>query len=1622
MRPAPVIVLAAALAVMVTGESKVVSGKKDDSSGQTLPGTRPSDSGSDEIPPAADTNPAGEVRAATALQPQFVVPDNGEPVGLLVNSGVPRRDISVDGDTEPTAASRGDGPVSPGRHGPSAAARTDLYGLLSGPEVTAKDAEQLQSVGSLAAQRRSGDASARRAQADSDPRSRGRLLSLIDGVYQESLDGDGNTTYITPLDRVSEEPFELSVRRYSRFVESRAQRGGRMHAEEDLEDLLQRLRGRLNLQESNGSSAGESGDLHRIHRERSHTNLETADALVKTKLGEGNIVDESIDLAPLILFDSKSETGSPPSFEQTEQIHDDKYESDLDSSDEYYEDVNADHEYEDYQYDTYTEYDHGQELSDNDVAENSRALEGLENKASLDTDYSNAKAEQDSGFFVLPPAEKNERPTEGHDEPTIIESPFDDDTHSKESKSNTESPASTVKRKLFDKDEERKNHVDTNEKITSRRHVNNLAELPETLQPPLDDKSESYLQFDPEAQTVQESVPSLHEHTDNVLVTAESVDVSDTEKHSDDGRYSGGADEKSRRLPEYETHAEISLRGGIESSDPQAEGYGPAKPSSIYKPSNDTELHNVTKPEDVASEQAPQRAVTPRSLDQEDLSLYNSPPISATDKSSERAEPRLIEPWEPPKQQPRIRIHLPFVQEETIIQFHPPDRHNYGPPKGVASTSSKPMTHSSHPSRTRGSAAKTKNSPPPALRNPGRSPSDGHIAKGSPVPSHLLPKEHRVVPQRPQQVKRPRPSASVHKPPKPSVSDTTHRPLAHTTLRQSVHKPHHRPTTSHPKPSLRPAWLDVPREVLPLAGPSDTYADLPYDPATELSFDPVRLTTTSPEYFPVYPPTHPHSAANEDEEQSSYSQVESSPTPHGPTHTETSYVSPIPVKLKPTEPSSYVSLQPNPLYVSNNPSASPSYVPPAPTPSYTSTTPTPSYSPPTSYTSPKPITVHTSPNPISSYASPTPSPSYVPPTPTPEYIRPHIPPAHASSVHPIPKPHLVNLPHSEIVHPVPGHQDPHPLPGHPKPHPPVVLPPPAIRNYAVPSVDKLSERPLPRVPASSHIQGHEEPPVFAHPATVPDVPPPHPGHVEQPVRNYVRAPSDRLVQKPAPPAAHTPSPDQPGHSIRNYVTPPSHELAQKKPTAVSAPHPPEIHTADPPVRNYAVTAKGHQEKRPHLVLAQPSNQAAIGHTNRNHQPPGDGADRRTAEQDPVEPHIVVGTLERPADGTEDAGDNQLESSYSSLESEPRQTVGDDHELPQLQQHHQEQEQNHQHDEPQEAQQQGDSETSPHQLPEASSSDTHRPQRPQRQGTTIIDVLEAADSRLLLKLMDLSGMRELLEATGPYTLFAPSERALGELLHRLGGVDTILDTMGKDSLLKLLQYHVLRGYALLEDMEHELLARTLEGSHLRINRYDTYDNVYGSANITTANGERLVRAELAADNGLVHFIEGVLAPPPADLVRTLSRDPRGRFSVLIEAVKLAGLQELLADTTAGPLTLLAPTNVAFTQLPAEQLRRLLRDRRRLRQLLLGHVLVGSVYSSGLQPFQELETLAGSTVRVFSDTGEQWTSVFARVSLPSSIGHPAVSMKVDNALVIVPDVTAGNGVVHAIDAVLGLPEER
>jgi uncharacterized surface protein with fasciclin (FAS1) repeats len=122
------------------------------------------------------------------------------------------------------------------------------------------------------------------------------------------------------------------------------------------------------------------------------------------------------------------------------------------------------------------------------------------------------------------------------------------------------------------------------------------------------------------------------------------------------------------------------------------------------------------------------------------------------------------------------------------------------------------------------------------------------------------------------------------------------------------------------------------------------------------------------------------------------------------------------------------------------------------------------------------------------------------------------------------------------------------------------------------------------------------------------------------------------------------------------------------------------------------------------------------------------------------------------------------------------------------------------------------------------------------------------------------------------------------------------------------------------------------------------------------------------------------------------------TVLETAVIAAGLTETLSG--AGPFTVFAPTDDAFAALPAGLLDELLLDPTgQLTQILLYHVVGASAMSSTLTNGQVIETLHGNNITIsITDQG-----VF-----------------VNEARVSVADITAINGVVHVIDAVL-VPQE-
>jgi len=135
------------------------------------------------------------------------------------------------------------------------------------------------------------------------------------------------------------------------------------------------------------------------------------------------------------------------------------------------------------------------------------------------------------------------------------------------------------------------------------------------------------------------------------------------------------------------------------------------------------------------------------------------------------------------------------------------------------------------------------------------------------------------------------------------------------------------------------------------------------------------------------------------------------------------------------------------------------------------------------------------------------------------------------------------------------------------------------------------------------------------------------------------------------------------------------------------------------------------------------------------------------------------------------------------------------------------------------------------------------------------------------------------------------------------------------------------------------------------------------------------------------------PPDFDTVADIvATSPQ--LSLLAVLIQEAGLTEVLGSETSEPITLFAPTDEAFDALPADEFARLRSDPELLTKVLSHHALAGDVRVADLVD-GELVTMDGGTVEIATNGTE---------------------ISVSGATVITSDLTARNGVVHVIDAVL------
>ena len=135
---------------------------------------------------------------------------------------------------------------------------------------------------------------------------------------------------------------------------------------------------------------------------------------------------------------------------------------------------------------------------------------------------------------------------------------------------------------------------------------------------------------------------------------------------------------------------------------------------------------------------------------------------------------------------------------------------------------------------------------------------------------------------------------------------------------------------------------------------------------------------------------------------------------------------------------------------------------------------------------------------------------------------------------------------------------------------------------------------------------------------------------------------------------------------------------------------------------------------------------------------------------------------------------------------------------------------------------------------------------------IVDTAMAAKNlTTLVKALTAAGLVETLKGAGPFTVFAPDDKAFSRL--PAGTLDSLLADPAK--LKQVLEYHVIPASvdaATAMSMTSPTSPPTVEGNTLQVTK-----DKHGKLKINDAT---VIKANIGASNGIIHIIDRVLLPP------------------------------------------------------------------------------------------------------------------------------------------------------------------
>ena len=132
---------------------------------------------------------------------------------------------------------------------------------------------------------------------------------------------------------------------------------------------------------------------------------------------------------------------------------------------------------------------------------------------------------------------------------------------------------------------------------------------------------------------------------------------------------------------------------------------------------------------------------------------------------------------------------------------------------------------------------------------------------------------------------------------------------------------------------------------------------------------------------------------------------------------------------------------------------------------------------------------------------------------------------------------------------------------------------------------------------------------------------------------------------------------------------------------------------------------------------------------------------------------------------------------------------------------------------------------------------------------IVDTAVAAGSfKTLAAALQAAGLVETLKGPGPFTVLAPTDEAFAKL--PAGTVEMLLKPENKAKLTRILTSHVVAGKVMAADAAKLTSAKAVSGDSLTI-------AAHGGG--VTINKAKVVKADIAASNGVIHVIDTVILP-------------------------------------------------------------------------------------------------------------------------------------------------------------------